>query len=220
MENAAVREFTGIHSMIRGMMRLLESAVSEARPGDTKQMKVLSEFGLFAVAGTHFHHGSEDDYFWPAIVRNGADETLLEPLVEEHHLLDPLLDEAERAFQGLRNGVPDAQAIESLSVLVGRFKHDMLTHLDHEEPIFFPLLAKYMPDAESERLGAELAKKAPRKGISWLMGAVEYGMTKEQATEFLATFPKPIQWIRPLLLRKYKSGCGVLGVDPATPSQH
>ncbi len=220
MDNAAVREFTGIHSMIRGMMRLLESAVSEARPGDTKQLKVLSEFGLFAVAGTHFHHGSEDDYFWPAIVRNGADESLLEPLVKEHHLLDPLLDETERAFQGLGNGVSDAQAIESLSVLVGHFKHDMLTHLDHEEPIFFPLLAKYMPDAETERLGAELAKKSPREGISWLMGAVEYGMTKEQATEFLATFPKPIQWIRPLLLRKYKSGCGVLGVDPATPSHH
>ena len=134
-------------------------------------MKVLSEFGLFAVAGTHFHHGSEDDYFWPAIVRNGADESLLEPLVKEHHLLDPLLDEAERAFQGLRNGALDAQAIESSSVLVGRFKHDMLTHLDHEEPIFFPLLTKYMPDAESERLSAELAKKSPRKGISWLMGA-------------------------------------------------
>ena len=220
MENAAVREFTGIHNMIRGLLRLLESAVSAAKPGDTNQMKVLSELGLFAVAGSHFHHGSEDDYFWPAIVRNGADESLLEPLVKEHHLIVSLLDEMEHAFQGLRNGVSDAQAIDSLRVLVGRFKHDMLTHLDHEEPIFFPLLAKYMPDAESERLGADLAKKTPRKGISWLMGAVEYGMTKEQATEFLATFPKPIQWIRPLLLRKYKSRCGVLGVDPATPSQH
>jgi hypothetical protein len=52
------------------------------------------------------------------------------------------------------------------------------------------------------------------------MGGVEYGMTKEQSTEFLATFPKPIQWIRPLLLRKYKRSCGVLGVDPALPSQH
>jgi hypothetical protein len=44
-------------------------------------------------------------------------------------------------------------------------------------------------------------------------------MTKAQSTEFIATFPKPIQWMRPLLLRKYKNGCGVLGVDPATPSQ-
>jgi hypothetical protein len=63
-----------------------------------------------------------------------------------------------------------------------------------------------------------MAKKAPRKGLSWLMGGVEYAMTREQSNKFLATFPKPIQWIRPLLLRKYKKDCGILGVDPATPS--
>jgi len=74
-----------------------------------------------------------------------------------------------------------------------------------------------MPDDESERLAAELAKKSPRKGISWLMGGVEYGMTKEQPTEFLATFPKPILWLRPLFLRKYTKDCGILGGDPATP---
>lgn len=91
-------------------------------------------------------------------------------------------------------------------MLVRRFNDDMLSHLDHEEPVFFPLLTKYMPDAENERLAALLAKKAPRKGLSWLIGGVEYGMTREQSTEFLASFPKPIQWMRPLLLRKYKRG--------------
>ena len=44
----------------------------------------------------------------------------------------------------------------------------MLRHLDNEEPIFFPLLAQYMPDDESERIARVLAKKAPRKGISGL----------------------------------------------------
>jgi hemerythrin-like domain-containing protein len=220
MECAAVREFTGIHNMIRGLMRLMESAVAEAKPGNAAQMKVLSDFGLFAVAGTHFHHSGEDDHYWPAIVRNGADPSLLEPLVKEHHMIDPLLDEAQYAFEALGHRPTDAQAVESCRVLVGRFKNDMLTHLDNEEPIFFPLLTQYMPDDESERLAAELAKKAPRKGISWLMGGVEYGMTRQQSTEFLSTFPRPIQWARPLLLRKYKRGCGVLGVDPALPSRH
>jgi hemerythrin-like domain-containing protein len=220
MECAAVREFTGIHNMIRGLIRLMESALSEAKPGNTAQMKVLSDFGLFAVAGTHFHHSGEDDYYWPAVVRNGADASLLEPLVKEHHLIDPLLDETQRAFEALGQGPTDAEALESCRMLVGRFKNDMLTHLDNEEPIFFPLLTQYMPDDESERLAAELAKKAPRKGISWLMGGVEYGMTKEQSTEFLSTFPKPIQWVHPLLLRKYKRSCAVLGVDPALPSHH
>ena len=218
MECAAVREFTGVHNMIRGLLRLMDSALSKANPDDSKQMKVLSDFGEFAVAGAHFHHTTEDDYFWPAVERNGADPSLLEPLIKEHHMIDPLLDEMKRAFEALGDRPTDTQTFESLGVLVGRFSDGMLSHLDHEEPIFFPLLTQYMPDAENEQLAKELAKKAPRKGLSWLMGGVEYGMTAEQAGEFLATFPKPIQWLRPLFLRKYKKGCGVLDVDPAEPS--
>ena len=205
--------------MIRGLLQLLETAVSDAKPGDPKQMKVLSDLGLFTVAGAHFHHKTEDDYYWPAVVRNGADAALLEPLVEEHHMIDPLLDETEKAFAALIGGRLGSGSVESLRNPVSRFKGDMLRHLDNEEPIFFSLLAQYMPDDESERIATVLAKRAPRKGISWLMGGVEYGMTREQATEFLVTFPKPIQWIRPFLLRKYRKDCGVLGVDPATPSQ-
>jgi hemerythrin-like domain-containing protein len=219
MECAAVREFTGIHNMIRGMIRLIESAVSVAKPADAKQMNVLSDLGLFGVAGTHFHHSSEDDYYWPAIVRNGADASLLEPLVKEHLMIDPLLGETKNAFETLKRGPTDAKTIEDLKELVARFKHDLLSHLDDEEPIFFPLLTQYMPDDESEQLASVLSKKAPRKGLPWLMGGVEYGMTREQSTEFLATFPKPIQWMHPLLMRKYNKGCAVLGVDPATPSQ-
>ena len=95
----------------------------------------------------------------------------------------------------------------------------MVRHLDNEEPIFFPMLAQYMPDDESERIAAVLAKKAPRKGITWLMGGVEYGMTKEQATEFLTTFPKPIQWLNPILLNKDRKNSRNSRFDPATPSQ-
>jgi hemerythrin-like domain-containing protein len=219
MDNAAVREFKGVHNMIRGLLKLLESAVSDAKLGDSKKAKVLSEFGLFTVAGAHFHHTTEDDYYWPAVERNGANAALLEPLIEEHRLIDPLLDETEKIFAALNGGPLGSGSVESLRNQVSRFKGDMLRHLDNEEPIFFPLLAQYMPDEESERIAAVLAKKAPRKGISWLMGGVEYGMTREQSTEFLATFPKPIQWTRPLLLRKYRKDCGILGVDPATPSQ-
>ena len=101
MECAAVREFTGVHNMIRGLLRLMDSALLKATPDDSKQMKVLSDFGTFAVAGAHFHHTSEDDYYWPAVERNGADPSLLEPLIHEHHVIDPLLDEMKRAFEAL-----------------------------------------------------------------------------------------------------------------------
>ncbi|MGA8371404.1 MAG: hemerythrin domain-containing protein [Acidimicrobiales bacterium] len=217
-ECAAVTEFTGTHNMIRGLIRLMESALSGAKRDDAKQMKVLSDFGLFAVAGTHFHHSAEDDYYWPAVVKNGADPSLLEPLVEEHHMIDPLLDETQSAFAALKSGLTDRPSFDSIGVLFGRFKDGMLSHLDNEEPVFFPLLAEYMPDDESRRLAVILGKKAPHEGISWLMGGVEYAMTREQSAEFLATFPMPVRALRPLLLRKYRRDCRVLGVDPATPS--
>jgi hypothetical protein len=133
-------------------------------------------------------------------------------------MIDPLLDETEKAFAALNAGPLGSGSVESLRNQYSRFKGDMLKHRRNEEPIFLPLLAQYMPDEESERIAAVLAKKAPRKGLSRLMVGVEYAMTREQSNEFLATFPKPIQWIRPLL-RKYKKDCGILGVDPATPSQ-
>jgi hemerythrin-like domain-containing protein len=218
MECAAVREFTGIHNMIRGFIRLMDSALLNAQPDNSKQMKVLSDFGKFVVAGAHFHHISEDNYYWPAVERNGADPSLLEPLIQEHHMIDPLLDEMKHAFEAIGDKPTDANAIEPLRTLGKQFSDGMSSHLDHEEPIFFPLLEKYMPDAENELLAKELAKKAPRKGLPWLIGGVEYGMTQEQAGEFLAGFPKPIQWMQPLLLRRYKKGCGVLGVDPTEPS--
>ena len=48
--------------------------------------------------------------------------------------------------------------------------------------MFFPLLTAHLSDPEAERLAAEVAKVAPRKGISWLMGGVEYAMTKDEAS--------------------------------------
>src|SRR3974377_323718 len=146
MECAAVEEFSGIHNMIRGLLRLMDAALSKVEPGNAKQTRVLRSFGLFSVAGSHFHHRAEDDYVWPAIEKNGADRSLPEPLKTEHRAIDPLLDEVERAFDALEDGPIDQQGIASLSALFGRFRGDMLTHLDHEEPVFFPLLEKFMPD--------------------------------------------------------------------------
>ena len=42
-------------------------------------MKVLADLGLFTVAGAHFHHTTEDDYYWPAV-----EETVLTRLSWNH----------------------------------------------------------------------------------------------------------------------------------------
>jgi hemerythrin-like domain-containing protein len=218
MTNAAVREYTGIHSMIRGLARLVETALGAVDPGNGAQMKLLSGLGLFAVEGTHLHHRSEDAFFWPGIVSNGADPAALDALVAEHAALDPILEANEKGFRAIGRGPSDAQQIAALSGTFAGFKDHLLTHLDHEEPIFFPLLNEFMPDEQTHRLGALVAKEAPRSGLSWLMGAVKYAMDEDEASEFLRAFPKPILWMRPVLVKRYRKNCATLGVDPAVPS--
>jgi len=218
MENAAVREFTGIHNMIRGLIRLVDTGFSSADSAVPAQMAVLADAALFAVEGTRFHHQGEDEKYWPAVIANGADASVFEPLTKEHHEIEPLLDDMDRAARGLKAASNDAGKFDTLRGLFGQFRDHILTHLDNEEPIFFPLLNEYLPDDQAERLATAMAKKAPRKGISWLMGGVEYAMTDAQAAEFLRPFPKPIVWLRPLFLRTYRKNCGVLRVDPATAS--
>lgn len=219
MDNAAVRDFTGIHNMIRGLVALTSESLKAADPADPAQLRVLAGLGEFAVIGTLFHHGTEDDYFWPAIIANGADPTALDSLVEEHREIDPLIDEMRRAFGTPARGTSGPDRLASFNEAFGPFSEHLLTHLDHEEPIFFPLLTEFMPDEQCHQLTTAIAKKAPKQGISWLMGGVEYGMTSAQAAEFLAAFPKPVLWMRPLMLRRYHKKCAVLGVDPATPRQ-
>jgi hemerythrin-like domain-containing protein len=217
MENAAVRDFTGVHNMIRGLVALTGSSLDTVSASNPAQLKVLADLGQFAVIGTLFHHSTEDDYFWPAIVTNGADPAALNSLVQEHDEIDPLIDDMRRAFGGSTTGTDGAATLESFRAAFGPFRDHLLTHLNNEEPVFFPLLTQFMPDEQCHRLTKEIAKKAPRQGLPWLMGGVEYGMTKAEAAEFLASFPKPVLWLRPLMLRKYRKSCDVLGVDPATP---
>jgi hemerythrin-like domain-containing protein len=219
MGSAAVREFTGIHSMIRGLVHLMDTSLSKARPANSQQMRVVAELGLFAVAGTRFHHQGEDTQYWPAVIANGADAAAFDSLSAEHHELDPLLDNMDRASKSLKAEPTDRRAFDALRQDFGPYRDHVLEHLNNEEPIFFPLLDKFLPDDQAEVLARGMAKSAPREGITWLMGGVEYGMTKEQAAEFLKPFPKPIVWLRPMFLRRYRKDCRVLGVEATTPSE-
>jgi hypothetical protein len=98
--------------------------------------------------------------------------------------------------------------------MVAELADHLLRHLDHEEPIFFPLLAQYLPDSEAHAMSLKAAKSAPKRGFSWVMAGATYAMRPREAEEFLHSLPKPIQWLRPVMLRRYRRNCKVLGIDP------
>ena len=212
--SSAVREFSGIHRTIRGLTLLLLPAVLRSRSDDRKRTRAVAEVIGFTVAGLRFHHSLEDDDYWPAIVANGADQASLEPLIVEHHQLIPILDGLAAQTQALVKDPGDRLALSSCQTLFQELADHLVVHLDHEEPIFFPLLAQHLPDAQAHALALKAAKSAPRKGFSWIMAGATYAMRPREADEFLRSLPKPLVWSRPLLLRSYRRNCRALGIDP------
>lgn len=217
--SSTVREFSGIHRTIRGLVVLFMPAVADARPADEKRTRALANAILFAVEGTRFHHSLEDDDYWPALIANGADGAVLDPLMAEHHELVPLLDKLDAAAEALRTDPSDEAALSSCKTLFGEFANHLLVHLDHEEPIFFPLLVEHLPEAQAHTLALKAAKSAPRKGFSWIMAGATYAMRPREAEEFFRSLPKPLVWSRPLFLRRYRKDCKTLGIDPAELSR-
>ena len=212
--SSAVREFSGTHRTVRGLIGVFAPVVANWQQGDDKRTRALAGAVTFAVEGTRFHHSLEDNDYWPAVIRNGADEAALRPLMDEHHDLDPILDQLEAQAKALHNNPGDEHALSSTKALFGELADHLLVHLDHEEPIFFPLLAQYLPEAEAHQLAVKAGKSAPRKGFSWIMAGATYAMRQREADEFLHSLPKPLVWLRPVLLARYRKNCELLGIDP------
>lgn len=214
--NSAVLDFSGVHRVIRGFITKFESTLASPRSG-AAWAKKAADFLLFGVAGLRFHHHVEDQEYWPALVAKGADSTLLEPLQASHRAIDSLLDQLEARAKHLRAAPTDSRALAAVTDLVPEFRDHVREHLDEEEPIIFPLLTRYISDAEAHAMAARAARRAPKKGVSWLMGGVTYAMTPAESANFLRTIPKPVIWLRPLLLRTYRRNCALMGTTPAFP---
>jgi hemerythrin-like domain-containing protein len=214
--NSAVLDFSGVHRVIRGFMTKLDGALANPR-SEASWAKKVAEFLLFGVAGLRFHHHVEDDEYWPALVAKGADATLLEPLQAAHRAIDPMLDQMEARAKHLRANPTDAKALAAVTELVPEFRDHVREHLDEEEPIIFPLLTRFVADNEAHAMATRAARNAPKKGASWLMGGVTYAMTPAEAENFMSTIPKPVIWLRPLLLRTYRRNCASMGMTPEFP---
>ena len=209
-------DLSGIHRVIRGFVSKIDG-VLQPPYGDAAWAKKLAELVLFGTAGLRFHHQVEDEEFWPVLVAKGVDPAVLEPLTVAHRALDPLLDQLEAEAVRLRSAPADSSIVASLAAILPRFRDHVRDHLDEEEPIIFPLLEAHVSNAQAHAIAGRAAKKAPKRGISWLIGGVVNAMTPAEAQNFLRPFPKPILWISPLLLRTYRRNCAALGLSPDFP---
>jgi len=135
------------------------------------------------------HHQAEDAGVWPVLRTRLAgrvdDLAVLDEMVAEHRLIDPLVATVDQALD-------DEQL--SLGDVIGELASTLGGHLDHEERDALPLIGATLTAAEWEGLMASLQ---PAPDLSELVPWLVDGLPADDAADVLAMFP-------PALAQRYR----------------
>jgi hemerythrin HHE cation binding domain-containing protein len=127
------------------------------------------------------HHQAEDAAVWPVLRTRLAGSapalSVLDEMVAEHSLIDPLLAAVDQAFDNERLPLGD---------VIGELASTLGGHLDHEERDALPLISVTLTAAEWLDVMAAL-RPAPDLGelVPWLVD----DLPAKDAAEVLAMFP-------------------------------
>ncbi|MCT9928794.1 hypothetical protein N5079_01030 [Planotetraspora sp. A-T 1434] len=142
----------------------------------------------------------------------------LDGLSVDHRALDAELKTLDAAVDAIAAGVArrsdravavrDA-AREGAQAAV-RMRDVLMDHLDSEEPVLRELFPQ-VSDAEVLRLRAAIVAGAPRSGPDLVMGLLHDPAPAPGAARLMDSFPAPLRWMRPLLLKRYRTQRSALG---------
>ncbi|MEU9833508.1 hemerythrin domain-containing protein [Streptosporangium sp. NPDC048047] len=152
------------HRAMRGDTRRLATLAAELTEGrqtaDPARARTVSEYIRTLCAGIHHHHTMEDRVLWPVLERSAGAEVDLRDLSDDHSSLDPLLNEIDgqaAAFATTRDASALASSLTRLADLLDE-------HIEEEERLLFPVIAKYVSVADWKRV-EDAVRKGTKPGV-------------------------------------------------------
>ena len=142
--------FLTSHHGFRRDIRLFAGAVGRIAAGDTSRVEPLRQEWQHFRNTLHGHHQVEDTAIFPGVKEQHPElAAVIDGLVADHRKIDPLLEEGDKAFEGLPGERrPAVRVIGSLGGLLH-------SHLETEETHIVPFLREakaFPPPASPEEL--------------------------------------------------------------------
>jgi hypothetical protein len=151
--------FMSSHHGFRRDIAQFARALVRVAAGEHARVGALREEWTRYHGTLHGHHQVEDTGIFPSTKEQHPElAAVIDGLFADHHEIDPMLEEGDRAFAGL------PATVEAASGIVSRLRALLDTHLATEEAHIVPLIrqAKAFPPPASE---AELEMYA--QGFAW-----------------------------------------------------
>lgn len=139
------------------------------------------------------HHVAEDDFFFPRVAEEIGDSHVFDKMVDEHHLLDEVVEKLDKAFQE-KDKAKLAKQLQAHADLVEE-------HLAHEEKLFCPI-TEGLDHGWCNRAESEFLKHMPMKTkIKSLPWALE-DMDEITRKHFWSKLPFPAKLMYKFKLKK------------------
>ena len=159
-----------IHAAFRRDLDRFVDALGRLRDGDAARAEALGRaWDNFDHQLTR-HHEGEHDIAWPALVKVGVTQELLDQMDAEHDVMAERLAAARSAMAALRSAPTTANAQTARSAMA-ELRTVTTEHLDHEEQEIEPVYLDKKDDPVIKQMGRQFGKVSPKEGgvfFAWL----------------------------------------------------
>lgn len=182
-----------IHAAVRRDLGRLDAALSSATEGDRARAADLRRAWDQLNDQLHHHHDQEETVIFPAVVRMGVDQALLDELASEHEAMVRALEDIDAAMRTyaasatVADAAAAAEAVRRGEAVVGR-------HLAHEEDQLEPALRPHLESAEWKAVEKRLRKQPPST-TGWFMAWIEDGAAADVRHYLGSTIPAPVRFV-------------------------
>jgi hemerythrin-like domain-containing protein len=208
---ADTRVYAVVHDAFRLVTTRLVDATEKLEPSALQPM--IGSHWSFYDAVLHYHHHSEDDSIFPALLAVRPDmDALIRRLEDDHQQLIRALEAVDSAISSFEQQ-PDEAHQKTMHDAMVEVRDAFFPHLDLEDEQIIPAIAESVPPKEWDRLDKAALKSIPRDHLPRAVGAIDeivQGLAKEDQPP---PPPLPIRlmlalswrkkwstWVQPLLV--------------------
>src|SRR5215831_17662951 len=153
------------HRVIERALRALDGMCVRIEVGDNVPHESIAElFGFLSNFGDSFHHGKEEKYLFPALLREGVAQRggATDALAREHDLERRLIIELGRAVESYGQNKPESRA--AFVKTARQYVDLMVDHFQKEDRALFRLANDFLDESVKEDLGRKFREAEAELG--------------------------------------------------------
>jgi hemerythrin-like domain-containing protein len=153
------------HRIIERVLRALDGMCARIEAGETvPSMSIAELFEFLSGFGDRYHHGKEEKYLFPALLREGVALRggATDALAREHEMERRLISELGQAVAAYGGG--DAGARAALIKTARQYVDLMVEHFQKEDRALFKLANDFLDESAKEELNRKFKEAEAELG--------------------------------------------------------